>query len=36
VAEAGAGNEQRLRLVLVMIDGRWRIQDILPGSPAPG
>jgi hypothetical protein len=36
VAEAGAGNEQRLRLVLVMVDGRWRIQEILPGNPAPG
>jgi serine/threonine protein kinase len=36
VAEAGAGNEQRLRLVLVPVDGRWRIQEILPGTPAPG
>ncbi|MCU1552536.1 MAG: serine/threonine protein kinase [Arthrobacter sp.] len=36
VAEAGAGGKQRLRLVLVPVDGRWRIQEILPGGPAPG
>jgi hypothetical protein len=36
VAEAGAGDQQRLRLVLVPVDGRWRIQEILPGRPAPG
>jgi serine/threonine protein kinase len=35
VAEAGAGDEQRLRLVLVPVNGRWRIQEILPGRPAP-
>ncbi|MCU1554547.1 MAG: serine/threonine protein kinase, partial [Arthrobacter sp.] len=35
VAEAGAGGEQRLRLVLVPVNGRWRIQEILPGRPAP-
>ena len=28
--EAGAG--QRLRLVLVFVDGRWRLSDILPGT----
>lgn len=33
VAEAPAGDEQQLRLVLVPVDGRWRIQEILPGSP---
>ena len=35
VAVADAGAEQPLRLVLVQVDGRWRIQEILPGSPAP-
>jgi serine/threonine protein kinase len=30
VAEAAAGGEQRMRLVLVRVDGRWRIQEILP------
>lgn len=36
VAEAAAGSEVRLQLVLVPVDGRWRIQDILPGDPAAG
>lgn len=36
VAEAGAGGEQRLRLVLVQVEGRWRIYEILPGTLAPG
>jgi hypothetical protein len=36
VAEAGPSGEQRLRLVLVQVDGRWRIQEILPPSTAPG
>jgi serine/threonine protein kinase len=35
VAEAAAGSEQRMLLVLVPVDGAWRIQEILPdGSPA--
>jgi tRNA A-37 threonylcarbamoyl transferase component Bud32 len=35
VAEAAAGTEQRMRLVLVPVDGTWRIQEILPDdSPA--
>jgi hypothetical protein len=35
VAEAAAGSEQRIVLVLVPVDGAWRIQDILPDdSPA--
>lgn len=29
VAEAAAGAEQRMKLVLVRVDGTWRIQDIL-------
>lgn len=33
VAEAAAAQEQRIRLVLVPVDGRWRIQDVLPGTP---
>ena len=36
VAEAPAVPEQRLRLVLARVDGRWRIQEILPGAPAGG
>lgn len=32
VAEAPAAMERRLRLVLVPVDGRWRIQDILPDA----
>jgi hypothetical protein len=35
LAEAAAGSEQRMLLVLVPVDGAWRIQEILPdGSPA--
>lgn len=34
VAEAAAAGERRLRLVLVSVDGRWRIQEILPGAGA--
>lgn len=34
VAEVGAGVEQRMRLVLVRVDGSWRIQDIL-ADPIP-
>ena len=30
LAEAAAAPEQRLRLVLAPVEGRWRIQDILP------
>ena len=36
VAEAAAGSEQRMRLVLVPVDGAWRIQDILPEDPPAG
>ncbi|MDQ0756763.1 serine/threonine-protein kinase [Arthrobacter sp. B3I4] len=32
VAEADAVEEQRLRLVLVPVDGKWRLQEILPGT----
>ncbi|MGO4191742.1 protein kinase [Arthrobacter sp. YAF17] len=32
VGEAAAVPEQRLRLVLAPVEGRWRIQDILPAS----
>lgn len=32
VAEAAAAGERRLRLVLVPVDGKWRIQEILPGA----
>jgi hypothetical protein len=31
-ARGVAGAEQRLRLVLVRVDGRWRLSDILPGT----
>jgi predicted acylesterase/phospholipase RssA len=31
VAAAAAGTEQALRLVLVSLDERWRITDVLPG-----
>ena len=31
VAAGAAGEGQELRLVLVPVDGRWRIMDILPG-----
>jgi hypothetical protein len=36
MAEAGPSGEQRLRLVLVQVDGRWRIHEILPATTAPG
>lgn len=36
VAEAAAAGEQRLRLVLVPVEGRWRIQEILPGAGEGG
>ena len=36
VAEAAAGGEQRMRLVLVPVDGRWRIQEILPEASSAG
>jgi hypothetical protein len=36
VAEAPAGKEIRLRLVLASIDGRWRIAQVLGEDPAPG
>ncbi|WP_427132494.1 protein kinase domain-containing protein [Pseudarthrobacter sp. S9] len=36
VAEAAAGGELRMRLVLVPVDGRWRIQEILPEDPTAG
>ena len=36
VAEAPAGDEIRLRLVLASIDGRWRIAQILAEDPASG
>jgi serine/threonine protein kinase len=32
VATGAAGTEQALRLVLVTLDGQWRITDVLPGS----
>jgi serine/threonine protein kinase len=32
VAAGAAGTEQALRLVLLNLDGRWRITDVLPGS----
>ena len=32
LAQAAAGPEQRLRLVLAQVEGRWRIQDILPAA----
>jgi hypothetical protein len=31
VAAGAAGEGQELRLVLVQVDGRWRIMEILPG-----
>ncbi|RKR13864.1 protein kinase domain-containing protein [Arthrobacter oryzae] len=34
VARAPAGGESRLRLVLVNVDGRWRIAQVLAGDPA--
>jgi hypothetical protein len=36
VAEAAAGGERRMRLVLVPVDGRWRIQEILPEASSAG
>jgi hypothetical protein len=36
VAEAPAGEEIRLQLVLASIDGRWRIAQVLAGDPALG
>ena len=33
LAEAAAAPEQRLRLVLAAVEGRWRVQDILPAGP---
>ncbi len=30
VANRAAGGEEQLRLVLLLVDGRWRIQEILP------
>lgn len=35
LADAAAAPEQQLRLVLVAVEGRWRIQDILPAAGAP-
>jgi eukaryotic-like serine/threonine-protein kinase len=32
VAETAAAPEQRLRLVLAPVEGRWRIQDVLPAD----
>lgn len=32
LAEAAAAPEQQLRLVLATVEGRWRIQDILPAA----
>ncbi|CCQ46621.1 kinase domain protein [Pseudarthrobacter siccitolerans] len=31
VATGAAGAEQRLRVVLVAVDGKWRVSEILPG-----
>lgn len=31
VATGAAGAEQRIRVVLVSVDGRWRVTEILPG-----
>jgi hypothetical protein len=36
VAAIPAAAAQQLQLVLVPVDGRWRIQDILPPGPGPG
>ncbi|MET1020710.1 MAG: serine/threonine-protein kinase [Arthrobacter sp.] len=35
MADAAATPEQQLRLVLAPVEGRWRIQDILPGDTVP-
>jgi serine/threonine protein kinase len=32
VATGAAGAEQRLRVVLVSVDGKWRVSEILPGA----
>jgi hypothetical protein len=32
VAAGAPGSELVLRLVLVTLDGQWRITDVLPGS----
>ena len=36
LAEVAAAPEQRLRLVLALVEGRWRIQDILPPDDGGG
>jgi hypothetical protein len=36
VAEVPAAAAQQLELVLVPVDGRWRIQDVLPPGPEAG
>lgn len=36
VAEVPAASAQQLHLVLVPVDGRWRIQDVLPPGPGAG
>jgi hypothetical protein len=33
LAESPAGPETRLRLVLTVVDGRWKIAEILPADP---
>ncbi|WP_354348980.1 protein kinase [Pseudarthrobacter sp. PvP090] len=35
LADAAAAPDQDLRLVLATVEGRWRIQDILPAAGAP-
>lgn len=35
LADAAAAPDQQLRLVLATVEGRWRIQDILPAGGAP-
>jgi hypothetical protein len=32
VATGASGPEQRLRVVLVSVDGKWRVSEILPGA----
>jgi len=36
VAEVPAASAQQLHLVLVPVDGRWQIQDVLPPGPEAG
>ena len=36
LSDAAAAPEQQLRLVLATVEGRWRIQDILPAARAAG